>query len=388
MAYLASNGSCFLPWADIMVPLFDVSWWAWVGIVLVLTQVIIALVTVYFHRAVSHRSVVLAPSAHRVCRFLSWFLIAMVPQEFAAVHRKHHAKCDTGEDPHSPANHGWAGVLFGGLGLYRKEVANPETIEKYGQGMAPEPFEGFYRRFPNLGILTFGALLTLTLGWKGLLAWGLCLIWIPFWAAGVVNGLGHHMGYRRFSTDDLSTNLWPWGLWIGGEELHNNHHADPASPRFSRSWYELDVGWWWIKGLQAVGLATPREVSTPASAPPFTRLLAKRYDWLERFQTSMSHDLSGVLAQHGYRHWRHFSRSADRQDSLSKKARDRFNAAIADPVLAEAHRLEASLRDLWQTRKSNAQQSLAAMDEWLERARQSARPALSRFCEDLSPARG
>lgn len=142
-----------------MLPVFPLSWAGWLLVTLVLTQVIIALVTVYFHRAVSHRAVALAPSVHKVSRFLSWFLIAMVPQEFAAVHRKHHAKCDTEADPHSPRNHGWHGVVFGGLKLYRQEASNLETIQKYGQGMEPDSWEPFYRRFPNLGILVFALIM-------------------------------------------------------------------------------------------------------------------------------------------------------------------------------------------------------------------------------------
>ncbi len=367
-----------------MFPLVELSWGAWLLVMLGLTQVIIALVTVYFHRAVSHRAVALAPSVHRVCRFLSWFLIAMVPQEFAAVHRKHHAKCDTDLDPHSPANHGWHGVLFGGLGLYRKEASNPETIQKYGQGMEPDPLEGFYRRNPNLGILLFGLTLLVLFGWMGALAWGLCMVWIPFWAAGVINGLGHHVGYRRYPTEDLSTNLSPWGVWIGGEELHNNHHADPSSPKFSKAWYEVDLGWGWIRLLSSLGLAKPRVVAA-STASPMAKLIQRRYEWLEHFHASLSGDLRAELKAHGFRSWRQFSRLADRRDQLRASARLRLERALAHPLLAEAHRLEQALRDLWQTRKANAQQSLHALETWLSQARQVAGPGLQGFCNRLSP---
>ena len=233
--------------------MFHLSWLVWCIGMLAVTQTVIMLVTVYFHRAMAHRAVELSPSVLRLSRFLSWFLLSMDPQEFAAVHRKHHAHCDTQEDPHSPARFGWWGVLTRGLALYQREAANPATMAQYGKGLPVDPWEGFYRRHSNLGILVQGILWIGLLGWQGLLSWGLVLVWIPFWAAGVVNGLGHAFGYRSFDTEDLSTNLSPWGLWIGGEELHNNHHADPSNPRFARAWYELDLGWGVIRLLSALG---------------------------------------------------------------------------------------------------------------------------------------
>ncbi len=370
-------------WVVVMFPLFSLGWGAWTLVTLALTQVVIALVTVYFHRAVSHRALVLKPVVHRVCRFLSWFLIAMVPQEFAAVHRKHHAKCDTDEDPHSPATHGWHGVVFGGLALYRKEAANPETIAQYGQGMVADPWEAFYRRFPNLGILLFATLLTVAFGWKGLLTWGLCMAWIPFWAAGVINGLGHHLGYRRFITEDLSTNLWPWGVWIGGEELHNNHHADPASAKFSRAWYELDMGWGWIRLLQWVGLA---QVKAPPVnvASPYGRLLQKRYEWLRQLHVSFSHDLAEPLASHGYRNWRQLSKRLAKRSRLSPSARQRLDRALVHPALAHAHHLEQSLRQMWQVRRAGAQHALEAWDAWLVQARAQPWPRVQAWCEALT----
>lgn len=163
-----------------MLPLFSPGPAVVALVVLLLTQVIIALVTVYFHRAVSHRAVILSPGMHRACRFLAWFLVGMVPREFAAVHRKHHAHCDRPGDPHSPVQLGWRRVLFGGLGLYRAEAAREQTLEQYGKGMEPDPWEGFYLRHRNLGIVSFGALMVASMGLQGLLAWALCMAWIPF----------------------------------------------------------------------------------------------------------------------------------------------------------------------------------------------------------------
>lgn len=311
------------------------------------------LVTVYFHRACSHRSVTLSPAVNRVCRFLSWFLLSMDPREFAAVHRKHHAKCDTEHDPHSPANHKWWGVLFGGLWLYRREAANAQTLEKYGQGLPVDPWEGFYQRFHWLGIVLQGVLLAVLFGGKGLLLWTMMMVWIPLWAAGVINGLGHHVGYRNYQTDDLSTNLSPWGVWVGGEELHNNHHAFPSSPRFSRRRGEFDLGWAFIRLLRGLGLAQVREeapAQDPATPTTIQSFLRDRHAWLERFQAALDAHLGPVLAEHGYARWRQLSAARDRQHRLSARRRGRLEQALAHPLLSRAHHLEMELRRFWAER--------------------------------------
>lgn len=348
--------------------MFTLSWLGWATLTLVLTQVIIIMTTVYFHRACSHRSVVLADPLNRVFRFLAWFLISMDPQEFAAVHRKHHAKCDTAEDPHSPANHGWAGVLFGGLALYRRETANPQTMEQYGKGLPVDPWESFYRRFHFLGIFLLAGVLGLLLGWQGLVLWGLLMLWIPFWAAGVINGLGHHFGYRNYQTDDLSTNLTPWGLWVGGEELHNNHHAFPASARFSRRPWEFDLGWAVIRLFRVLGWASVREEADDLADQATTTqsFLRDRHAWLARFQEALDTHLRPALVAHGFSRWEQFSRANDRLSRLSRARRRRLEAALAHPALARAHQLELELRRFWRERGRLCAESLEA---WRERAR-------------------
>jgi stearoyl-CoA desaturase (Delta-9 desaturase) len=240
------------------MPIFHLTFIEAIITLLAITHIVIVLVTVYFHRAMAHRSIILGKKTEAVFRFLSWFFLGMHPKEFAAVHRKHHAFTDKAEDPHSPVIYGVWGVLFKGLKLYRKEASNLETMNKYGQGFSNSKLEQFYTKHSSLGIFLFGILITSLLGWSGLVIWTLTLAWIPFWAAGVVNGLGHALGYRRFKTEDKSTNLLPIGIWIGGEELHNNHHARPTSPKFSSAWYEFDLGWVYIKIMIALGCATLR----------------------------------------------------------------------------------------------------------------------------------
>lgn len=340
--------------------MFSVSVGLWVAMLLGITQGIILLVTIYFHRAMAHRALDLHPRLLRACRFMAWFWIGMNPQEFAAVHRKHHAWCDTENDPHSPVRFGWHGVLLKGLALYRREVANPETVRKYGQGLPQDPWEGFYRRHPNLGLLLQGILWTALLGGPGLLAWGIILAWIPFWAAGVVNGLGHAFGYRRFDTDDRSTNLSPWGLWIGGEELHNNHHADPSSARFSRAWYELDLGWGVIRLLEILGWAQVRHRASQAQ-PQVVGLLQQRYAYLRGFRQAVSQDVRARLKTQGYRHWNRVMRHVQ---ATSARLSSRAQHALRDPVLARLHQLDQQMRALWNERMAHGELE-KAFERWL-----------------------
>jgi stearoyl-CoA desaturase (Delta-9 desaturase) len=191
-------------------------------------------------------------------RFWLWLTTGMNTREWVAVHRKHHQASDTETDPHSPQIYGIWRVLFGGALLYVKAKQDPEVM-KLGVGTPDDWIERkVYTPHPFLGI---GIMLVIDLvlfGLPGLIVWGVQMLWIPFWAAGVINGLAHWVGYRNYDVKDTSRNLWSWGIWIGGEELHNNHHGEGASPKFSRKWYEFDIGWFYIKCLSLVGLATVR----------------------------------------------------------------------------------------------------------------------------------
>jgi len=223
---------------------------------LLLTQVTIFGVTIYLHRNQAHRALDLHPVVAHFFRFWLWLTTGMVTREWVAIHRKHHAKCETGDDPHSPQVLGIGKVMWQGAELYRQEAAKRETVEHYGH-LTPDDWleHHVYARFPYIGVSLMLILDILLFGMAGLVLWAVQMIWIPFWAAGVINGVGHYWGYRNYESGDASRNILPWGLIIGGEELHSNHHAFPTSARFSSKWWEFDLGWSVIRLLSLLRLA-------------------------------------------------------------------------------------------------------------------------------------
>ncbi|HEY3520253.1 MAG TPA: fatty acid desaturase, partial [Rhodanobacteraceae bacterium] len=248
----------------------------WLGIalyLLVTTQLTIFAVTLYLHRSQAHRGVDFHPLVSHVLRFWSWLSTGMVTKEWVAVHRKHHANCETEADPHSPQVLGIGKVFFQGAELYRVAAANGNDLEKYGRGTPDDWIERhLYSRYPYLGVSLMMVINLLLFGALGAAIWAVQMAWIPFWAAGVVNGVGHWWGYRNFETADTATNLTPWGFWIGGEELHNNHHAFPSSARFALRRFEFDMGWAIICGLQKIGLAKVLRVAPSLDVRPNVNL--------------------------------------------------------------------------------------------------------------------
>lgn len=231
---------------------------------LVVTQATIASVTIFLHRHQAHRALELHPAVSHLFRFWLWLTTGMVTREWVAVHRKHHAKCETADDPHSPRVFGLGTVLLKGAELYRAEADKAETLASYGRGAPDDWLERHvYSRHRHFGITLMLLLDLVLLGPIGLSVWGMQMLWIPFWAAGVINGAGHAIGYRTFATPNASTNIVPWGLLIGGEELHNNHHASPGSAKFSVRRWEIDLGWLYIMALAKLGLARVTRMAPP-----------------------------------------------------------------------------------------------------------------------------
>jgi len=223
---------------------------------LVVTHITIICVTLFLHRSQAHRAIIFHPILSHFMRFWLWLTTGMITKQWVAIHRKHHRYSDIEGDPHTPHVYGILHVLFKGAFLYHAASKDKVMVDTYGVGTPADWMElHLYQPHSRLGI---GLLLLLSIflfGWWGLLIWGIQMIWIPFWAAGVINGIGHWIGYRNGETKDYSRNISPWGIVIGGEELHNNHHLDPASARLSKNWYEFDIGWMWLTIFRYIKLA-------------------------------------------------------------------------------------------------------------------------------------
>ena len=228
---------------EILGGLIQLPWWGYVLVALGLTHITIAAVTIFLHRCQAHRALDLHPAISHFFRLWLWLTTGMVTKEWAAVHRKHHAKCETAEDPHSPQVFGLRKVLLEGTELYRLGANNAELVAKYGSGTPEDWIErNVYSRHSVMGVSLMMVIDLVLFGFAGLAIWAVQMVWIPIFAAGIINGLGHHTGYRSFQPDDASTNIVPWGILIGGEELHNNHHAYASSARLSSKWFEFDIG--------------------------------------------------------------------------------------------------------------------------------------------------
>lgn len=227
---------------------------------IVMTHITILCVTLYLHRSQAHKTVTFHPLVSHFMRFWLWFTTGMVTKEWVAIHRKHHQKCELPGDPHSPHVFGIWNVLFGGAFLYAKASKDKVLVSSYGVGTPVDWIErNIYTPHSRLGISLLFMLNIMLFGWIGIIIWLVQMIWIPFWAAGVINGVGHWFGYRNFKTKDRSKNIFPFGVVVGGEELHNNHHQAPASAKLSAKWFEIDIGWLWIRMLTFLNLATLRK---------------------------------------------------------------------------------------------------------------------------------
>jgi stearoyl-CoA desaturase (delta-9 desaturase) len=223
---------------------------------LVVTHITIICVTLFLHRSQAHRAIIFHPILSHFMRFWLWLTTGMVTKQWVAIHRKHHRYSDIEGDPHTPHVYGILHVLFKGAFLYHAASKDKDMVNTYGVGTPADWMElHLYQPHSRLGIGLLLLLSVFLFGWWGLLIWGIQMIWIPFWAAGVINGIGHWIGYRNGETKDYSRNISPWGIVIGGEELHNNHHLDPASARLSKNWYEFDIGWMWLSIFRFFKLA-------------------------------------------------------------------------------------------------------------------------------------
>ena len=381
--------------------LIDLPWWGYVLVALGLTHVTIAAVTIFLHRHQAHRALELHAIPSHFFRFWLWLTTGMVTREWAAIHRKHHAKCETPDDPHSPQTRGLKKVLWQGAELYRAEAKNQDTLDRYGHGTPDDWLERHVYRHSIAGI---GLMLIIDLalfGAIGLTIWAVQMMWIPFFAAGVINGVGHFWGYRNFDCADASRNLLPWGILIGGEELHNNHHSFATSAKLSARWYEFDIGWLYIRLLQFVRLATPRKVipqprfGAARQVPDSDMLRAiitHRYDVMTRYLRSLRQTYHDEIETLRRKHAQTFKlRPAQlvcllqrESTGLSDDLQAQRNAALAhSDRLATLERMRGELAALWARSSASSEQLLAQLRDWIERAEHSGIAQLQEFSHRL-----
>jgi stearoyl-CoA desaturase (delta-9 desaturase) len=379
--------------------LLGLDWWQLVLITLGLTHITIVAVTVYLHRCQAHRALDLHPVVAHFFRFWLWLTTGMVTREWVGIHRRHHARCETPDDPHSPQVLGLRKVLWEGAELYRDAARDGEMVERYAHGTPDDWIERrLYRPYNFLGVSVLLVVQTLLFGIPGIAVWAIQMVWIPFFAAGVINGVGHYAGYRNFESPDAATNLVPWGILIGGEELHNNHHAFPSSAKLSAKWWEFDIGWFYIRLMEVLGLARVRRV---ARGPG--RDTAKTAIDLETVKAVVSHRMY-VLANYARdvirpvanaelctseRHCRRLARQAQRlllreESSLDASSRRRLQALLQQSqVLATVHRSRKQLQQVWEKTAGSQDALVAALQQWCRDAEQSGIKALEEFARTL-----
>ena len=380
------------------------SWWQILLFTLVVTHVTIISVTVFLHRSQAHRGLDLHPAVMHFFRFWLWLTTGMITKEWVAIHRKHHARCEREGDPHSPVVFGLGMVFFRGAELYREEAKNEETLKRFGHGTPDDWMErNIYSRHNFLGILIMLGIDLALFGLVGFAVWAVQMAWIPFWAAGVVNGIGHAIGYRNFASPDTSTNVFPWGIIIGGEELHNNHHAYGTSAKFSSKWYEFDLGWVYISILRFFGLATVKKVAPKLRLAPADKaavadisldtlqgVITHRYEILARYADVIRRTASEEIA-------RLSSKSSEDHNKLSLLQRCSEWIGRGDEVLDDAQRaqlqtvlndegklstvvqMQVELARLWESSSASSDQLLADLRAWVQRAQQSGIESLEQF---------
>jgi stearoyl-CoA desaturase (delta-9 desaturase) len=382
--------------------LLHFSWWQLVVYTLIVTHITIIGVTVYLHRCQAHRALDLHPIASHFFRFWLWMTTGMLTGQWAAIHRKHHAKCETEEDPHSPQTRGIWKVLLEGAELYRTEAKNEETMRKFSHGTPNDWMErNVYTKYPILGVSLMMVINVALFGVVGLTIWAVQMVWIPFWAAGVVNGLAHFWGYRNFNSSDASTNIFPWGIIIGGEELHNNHHTYATSAKLSNKWYEFDIGWMYIRIMQAFRLAKVKKVApTPRlttgklvlDQDTLQAVLANRYEVMARYAKAIKRAYRQELA--------HLKEVGAREKyQVMRGARSWFHkeeAGLNEPqklqlpqIFANSQKLKTyidmrnELAAMWERSNASREQLLVQLQDWCHRAEQSGIKALQDFATRL-----
>jgi stearoyl-CoA desaturase (delta-9 desaturase) len=387
--------------------LLGASWWQLVVVTLVFTHITIAAVTIFLHRAQAHRALELGPLPSHFFRFWLWLTTGMVTKEFVAVHRKHHAKCETEEDPHSPQTRGIKALLLTGVELYRAEAKVPETLSKYGHNTPDDWIErNLYTRYSWQGVGLMLIIDLMLFGAIGATIWAVQMLWIPVMATGIINGIGHWWGYRNFESPDASANVSPWGILIGGEELHNNHHTYATSAKFSVKPYEFDVGWLYIRILETLGMATVRKtppqlrlgaIKPVADDKTLEAVIANRYEVMAQYAKALRQavgaELERLKAQGGqgsarFAQMRLASRWLHRDaDKIPQGIKPELEQAVGQsPALAKFVTMREELRQLWTRTNVSAEQLVADLQAWCKRAEESGIASLQDFARNLRAA--
>jgi len=379
--------------------LLDMPWWGYILAALGLTHITIAAVTIYLHRHSAHRALDLHPIVSHFFRFWLWATTGMTTKAWTAIHRKHHAKVETVDDPHSPQIFGLGTVMMSGAELYRVEGAKKETLEHYGHGTPDDWLENHvYGKHDRIGIGSMLVLDTLLFGPIGITIWAVQMMWIPFLAAGVINGVGHFWGYRNFQSEDASTNVVPWGILIGGEELHNNHHAYATSAKLSNRWYEFDIGWMYIRILEMLGLATVKKIAprlrldtakTACDSDTLQAVITHRYDVVTRYGRSLRETCAAEMQalkaravsvdNTRLRRWLNIDAAALPETERAERAQ----VISHSKVLSTVYTMRDELAGVWQRSTATKEQLVSKLEDWCHRAENSDIGPLREFSRRL-----
>ncbi len=378
--------------------LLQLSWWQLVLVTLGLTHVTIVSVTVFLHRAQAHRALDLHPAVSHFFRLWLWLTTGMVTREWVAVHRYHHARCETEEDPHSPQIKGLKKVLWEGAELYREAASDQAFVARYSHGTPDDWMERHVYSRSTAGIGLMLAIDVLLFGIPGVAVWAVQMAWIPFWAAGVINGLGHWWGYRNFASPDAATNISPWGILIGGEELHNNHHAFPSSAKLSARWFEFDIGWMYIRILSLLGLARVRRVAlkplldagkTAVDMETVKAVVVHRMHVLADYARQVIRPVAREELCRSQRHCRRLARQARRLLAadgarLDERARARLDEVLErSQILSTVYQFRERLQAIWDRSAASQEALLESLQQWCREAEATGIRALQDFARSL-----
>jgi len=374
---------------------FDITLLGVVLSTLALTHITIASTTIYLHRFSAHHAISLHPAVQHFFRFWLWLTTGTVTKEWTAVHRKHHAKCETVEDPHSPKIVGIRTVLLQGAELYRKEAQNRQTLEQYGKGTPNDWLErNIYTPHNHWGPALMGCIDLAIFGPIGITIWAIQMMWIPIFAAGIINGAGHYVGYRNFECSDQSTNLIPWGILIGGEELHNNHHAYPNSAKLSHQKWEIDLGWFYINILSFLGLAQIRSVPPKAvhnqnkfdvDLDTIKAVLSSRLQLIEQYKKKVVMPLVEKERASAAKQYNDLFKRAKhlivREKTLvnDRDQIDLHQIWKLSPSLKTAYEFKERLQQIWEKTATNKNEMVNALKQWCQEAERSGIEALEEF---------